>query len=49
MAISKKSIGMVLAVDSKDVDTVLAAVEKAGEKGYVIGQVEAGEKGVTLV
>ena len=42
-------IGMVLAVDSKDVDTVLAAVEKAGEKGYVIGQVEAGEKGVTLV
>lgn len=42
-------IGMVLAVDSKDVDTVLAAVEKASEKGYVIGQVEAGEKGVTLV
>lgn len=42
-------IGMVLAVDSKDVGTVLAAVEKAGEKGYVIGQVEAGEKGVTLV
>ena len=42
-------IGMVLAVDSKDVATVLAAVEKAGEKGYVIGQVEAGEKGVTLV
>ena len=42
-------IGMVLAVDSKDVDTVLAAVEKAGGKGYVIGQVEAGEKGVTLI
>lgn len=42
-------IGMVLAVDPKDVDTVLAAVEKAGETGYVIGEIEAGEKGVTLV
>ena len=42
-------IGMVLAVDSKDVDTVLAAVEKDGEKGYVIDQVEAGKNGVTIV
>lgn len=42
-------IGMVLAVDPKDVDDVLAAVEKAGESGYVIGEIEAGEKGVTLV
>jgi phosphoribosylformylglycinamidine cyclo-ligase len=41
-------IGMVLAVDNADVDTVLAAVERAGETGYVIGTVEAGEKGVTL-
>lgn len=41
-------IGMVLAVDPKDVDKVLAAVQKAGETGYVIGSVSAGEKGVTL-
>lgn len=41
-------IGMVLAVAAKDVDTVLEAVKSAGEQGYVIGNVEAGEKGVTL-
>lgn len=41
-------LGMVLAVDPADVDTVLAVVEKAGEKAYVVGTVEAGEKGVTL-
>ena len=41
-------IGMVLAVDPADADKVLAAVAKAGEKGYVIGRVEAGEKGVTV-
>ena len=41
-------IGMVLAVDSADVDKVLAAVKAAGETGYVIGEVKAGEKGVTV-
>ena len=41
-------IGMVLAVDPADADKVLAAVAKAGETGYVIGRVEAGEKGVTV-
>jgi len=41
-------IGMVLAVDPKDVETVLEAVKVAGEEGYVLGYVEAGEKGVTL-
>ena len=41
-------IGMVLAVDPVDADKVLAAVAKAGETGYVIGRVEAGEKGVTV-
>ena len=41
-------IGLVLAVDSADVDKTLQAVEAAGEKGYVIGHIEAGEKGVTL-
>jgi phosphoribosylformylglycinamidine cyclo-ligase len=41
-------LGMVLAVDKKDVDTVLAAVEKAGEKAYVVGEIVKGEKGVEL-
>ena len=41
-------IGMVLAVDPKDVDTVLETVKAAKEVGYVLGFVEAGEKGVTL-
>ena len=41
-------IGMVLAVDPKNVETVLEAVKVAGEEGFVLGFVEAGEKGVTL-
>ena len=41
-------LGLVLAVDPSDVDTVMEAVKKAGETPYVIGNVEAGEKGVTL-
>ena len=41
-------VGMVLAVDPADVDTVMAAVKAAGETPYVIGSIEAGEKGVTL-
>jgi phosphoribosylformylglycinamidine cyclo-ligase len=42
-------IGMVLSVASKDVDATLAAIEAAGEKPYVIGHVEAGDKGVELI
>ncbi|MDE5781022.1 MAG: phosphoribosylformylglycinamidine cyclo-ligase [Lachnospiraceae bacterium] len=41
-------IGMVLALDSSEVDIAIAAIESAGEKAYVIGNVESGEKGVTL-
>jgi len=41
-------LGMVLAVDEKDVDATLAAIEAAGEAGYVVGHIEAGDKGVTL-
>ena len=41
-------IGLVLAVDPADVDTVMEAVKAAGETPYVIGSIEAGEKGVTL-
>ena len=41
-------LGMVLAVDAADVKKAMAAVEAAGEMPYVVGQIEAGEKGVTL-
>ena len=41
-------VGMVLAIDPKDVDATLKALEAAGEKAYILGSVEAGEKGVTL-
>lgn len=41
-------LGMVLAVDAADAERTLAALREAGEKAYVVGSVEAGEKGVTL-
>ena len=41
-------IGMVVAVDPADVEKAKAAIEAAGEAAYVIGQIETGEKGVTL-
>lgn len=41
-------IGMILAVDEKDVDTVMEAIRNAGETPYVIGRTADGEKGVAL-
>ncbi len=41
-------IGMMLAVDAADVDKTIEALKAAGEEAYVVGSVEAGEKGVTL-
>lgn len=41
-------IGMVLALNEADVDAAIKAIEAAGEKAYVIGKIETGEKGVTL-
>ena len=41
-------LGMVLAVEEKDVQTAIAAIEAAGEKAYVVGHTAAGEKGVVL-
>ena len=41
-------LGMVLAVNTEDVDTVIKAIESAGDKAFVVGNIEAGEKGVTL-
>lgn len=41
-------LGMVLALDPADVAKAVEAIESAGEKAYVAGRVEAGEKGVTI-
>ena len=41
-------IGMVTAVDKKEGDTVVQAIRGAGETPYVIGEVVAGDKGITL-
>ena len=41
-------LGMVLAVDAADVEKTMEAIKAAGEMPYVVGSIEAGEKGVTL-
>lgn len=41
-------LGMVLAVAPADVDKTMEAIRAAGDTAYVVGQCEAGEKGVTL-
>lgn len=41
-------LGMVIAVDPKDVDKTLEAITSAGDAPYVVGHVHAGEKGVDL-
>ena len=41
-------IGMILAVSAQDAERAAKAIREAGETPYVIGSIEAGEKGVTL-
>ena len=41
-------IGMIVAVDPEDADKAMEVMRAAGETPYVVGLVEAGEKGVTL-
>ncbi len=41
-------IGMILAVDPADMETAVKAIRQAGEDPYVIGRIEAGQKGVEL-
>ncbi len=42
-------IGMVLALDPKDVDAAMAAIKEAGDKPFVIGEIKAGDKGVDML
>ena len=41
-------LGMIVAVDPGDVDKAMKAIESAGETCYVVGDIQNGEKGVTL-
>ena len=41
-------IGMMLCVNKEDADKVIAAVETTGDKAYLIGEIEKGEKGIRL-
>ena len=41
-------LGMVLAVDPADADSAVKAIESAGEKAYIVGEVTASDKGVEL-
>ena len=41
-------LGMIVAVDAADTEKAVEAMRAAGETPYVVGSIEAGEKGVTL-
>lgn len=42
-------LGMVLAIDPADVDKTINALAATGDKAWVVGKIEAGDKGVKLV
>ena len=41
-------IGMMVVVDSVDADKALRLIQAAGETAYIIGEIKAGDKGVTI-
>lgn len=41
-------LGMIVAVDENDVEIAMKAIKAAGEEPYIVGHIEAGDKGVTL-
>ena len=41
-------IGMVIAIDPSEADKAISILESAGEKAYIIGELQQGEKGVSL-
>ncbi len=42
-------LGMIIAVDEADVDEAMKAIEAAGDKAYLVGHIEEGEKEAVLV
>lgn len=41
-------VGMITAVDKTDVDKTVEAIQAAGETAYIMGEIQAGKKGITL-
>ena len=41
-------LGMIIAVDPADVDKAMEEIKAAGDTAYIVGNIKAGEKGVTL-
>ncbi len=41
-------IGMMLAVSPEQADTAVAAIREAGEQAYIVGGIEAGDKGISI-
>ena len=41
-------LGMVIAVNPEDVETTMKAIEEAGDKCYIVGNIVEGDKGVDL-
>lgn len=41
-------LGMIIALDPNDVDAAMSAIKEAGDECYIVGTIEAGDKGVTL-
>ena len=41
-------IGMMVCVDSFKADEAVRRIEAAGEKAYIVGEIENGEKGIRL-
>ena len=42
-------LGMVIAVDASQVDAAIRSIEAVGEKAYIVGEIKAGEKGITIL
>ena len=42
-------IGMMIAVAPDQVDTAMKALQDVGETAYIVGEVKAGDKGITLI
>ena len=41
-------LGMIVAVDEADADRAMEAIRAAGDAPYIVGHIEAGDKGVEL-
>ncbi len=42
-------VGMMLAVDAADADKTVELINQSGQKGFIVGEIIKGDKGVTLI